>query len=102
MAERGDILEEKPTIRELCEHIHIGGKWYELGIILKLDVKKLDDIHKLREDSTHKTSKMFQLWLDTNPHATRKQIIEGLRKGVIEENTVAHEYEKALRSSCSK
>ena len=33
--------------------------------------------------------KMFELWLDTNPHATRKQIIEGLRKGVIEENTVA-------------
>ena len=47
MAERGDILEEKPTISELCEHIHIGSKWYQLGIILKLDVKKLNDIHKL-------------------------------------------------------
>ena len=27
MAERrGDILDEKPTISELCEHIHIGSK----------------------------------------------------------------------------
>ena len=101
-ARREDIFEEKPTLDELCEHIHIGSKWYQLGIMLKLDVKKLNDIQKLPEDSTYKTSKMFQLWLDTNPHGTRKQIIEGLRKGVIEENTVAHEYEKALRTSCSK
>ena len=62
MAERrGDILDEKPTIRELCEHIHIGSKWYQLGIMLKLDVKKLNDIHKLTEDSTHKTLKIFEL-----------------------------------------
>ena len=48
MAERrDDILNEKPTIKELCEYIHIGSKWYQLGIILKLDVKKLEDIHKL-------------------------------------------------------
>ena len=101
-ANRENIFEEKPTLCELCEHIHIGSKWYQLGIMLKLDSKKLNDIQKLPEDSTHKTSKMFELWLDTNPHATRRQVIESLRKGVIEENTVAHEYEKTLRTSCSK
>ena len=56
---REDIFEEKPTLCELCEHIHIGSKWYQLGIMLKLDSKKLNDIQKLPEDSTHKTSKMF-------------------------------------------
>ena len=46
------ILEEKPTLKELCEHILIGSKWHQLGILLDLDPKKLDDFHKLPEDST--------------------------------------------------
>ena len=39
-----EILEEKPTLDELCEHIRIGSKWYQLGIQLKLNTKKLEDI----------------------------------------------------------
>ena len=94
-----EILEEKPTLDELCEHIRIGSKWYQLGIQLKLNVKKLEDIHKLPDDSTYKTTKTFELWLDTKPDATRRQVIDALRKEVIEEITVAHEYEQMLRKS---
>ena len=95
------LLEEKPTLDELCEHIRIGDKWYQFGILLKLDFKKLNDIHRRPDDSTYNTLKMFQLWLNTNPHATRRQIIDALRKEVIEENTIAHEYELVvLRQSC--
>ena len=57
-----EILEEKPTLDELCEHIRIGSKWYQLGVLLKLNDVKLDDIHRLAEDSTYKTLKMFKLW----------------------------------------
>ena len=97
-----EILEEKPTLDELCEHIRIGSKWYQLGILLKLDPKKLrDDIQKLPEDSTYKTTRMFELWLDTNPHATRRQVVDALKKEVIEEITIAHEYELTLRKSCN-
>ena len=64
------FFEKKPTLDELCEHIRIGSKWYQLGIQLKLDPKKLEDIHKLPDDSTYKTAKMFELWLDTKPDAT--------------------------------
>ena len=39
---RNDLLDEKLTISELCEHIHISGSSITIGIILKLDVKKLD------------------------------------------------------------
>ena len=95
-------LEEKPTLDELFEHIHIGSKWYELGVLLKLDDKKLDVIHRLAEDSTYKTLKMFKLWLNTNPHAARKHILDALRKEVIEENTIAHDYEKFLNSSAGE
>ena len=95
------LLEEKPTLDELCEHIRIGSKWYQLGILLKLDPKKLrDDIQKLPENCTYKTSRMFELWLDTNPNATRRQVIDALRKEVIEEITIAHDYEEMLRKSC--
>ena len=39
-----EILAERPTFDELCEHIRIGSKWYQLETLLKLDAKKLDDI----------------------------------------------------------
>ena len=96
-----EILEEKPTLDELCEHIRIGSKWYQLGIQLKLNAKKLEDIHKLPDDSTYKTTKMFELWLDTKPDATRRQVVDALRKEVVEEITVAYEYEQTLRKSSS-
>ena len=44
---------------------------------------------------------MFELWLVANPHASRRQVIDALRKEVIEENTIAHEYEQTLKMSCS-
>ena len=91
------ITKEKPALHELCENICIVDKWYQLGIQLKLDHKKLKVIECLQGDDTYKTAKMFELWLDTNPHATRKQVIDALRMEVIEENTVAHEYEESLR-----
>ena len=96
-----EILQKKPTLDELCEHVRIGSKWYHLGVLLKLNDVKLDDIHRLPEDSTYKTLKMFKLWLSTNPHATRKHVLDALRKEVIEENNIAHEYEKILRTTCS-
>ena len=95
------ILYEKPTLDELCEHIHIGGKWYQFGILLKLDSKKLDHIRRQPDDSTYKTLKMFELWLDTNPNATRRQVIDTLKKEVIEKNTIARKYEQSLKKSSS-
>ena len=92
-----EILEEKPTLDELCEHIRIGSKWYQLGIQL-LKLQKLEDIHKLPDDSTYKTTKMFELWLDTKPNATRRQVVDALRK---ESMSVAHEYEQILWKSCT-
>ena len=94
------LLEEKPALDELCEHIRIGSKWYQLGIQLKLNVKKLEDIHKLPDDSTYKTTKTFELWLDTKPDATRRQVLDALKKKVIEENTIAHEYELVMLRKC--
>ena len=96
------LLQEKPTLDELCEHIVIGTKWYQLRIQFKLDVThQLDVIDKENSDVTQKTAKMFQLWLSTNPLATRRHVLEALRKRVIGEDNVANEYEKILTSPYS-
>lgn len=96
------LLEEKPCLHELCEHIVIGGKWYQLGIQLKLDATKLDFIDEQPRDYNYKTTKMFQLLLTASPQVTRKQILEALKKRVLGEISVANEYEEKLRNvSCT-
>ena len=90
------IFNETPSVIELCEHVRIGTNWYILGTLLKLDARKLEDIKLLNENSEFKALKMFELWLKVNPIATRREIIETLKKEVVAENAVAIKYEKAL------
>ena len=89
-------LKEKPSLDELCEHVRVGTNWYKFGVLLKLDTTKLDAIEELNKDVDFKILKMFQLWLNTNPTATRKQIIDALRKDVMEGMTIATNYVLAL------
>ena len=93
-----DFLNARPTIDELCEHVRIAAKWYSFGVLLKLDTIKLDDIKRNYQESDMRALKMFDLWLRTNPNATRKEVIETLRKDAIGELTIANEYEKALKT----
>lgn len=95
-----EMLQEKPTLDELCENVRIGCKWHQLGIQLKLDATELDSIDEKSRDNSFKTTKMFQLLLTTNPQITRQDILRGLRKKVVNENNVANEYERTLRKSC--
>ena len=93
-----NFLSYRPALDELIEHVNIGIKWLLFGTLLHLDDKRLDGINQLPgHDTTMKTLKMFQLWLDTTPTASRRQILEVLRKSVVGENTLADEYEKYLK-----
>ena len=96
-----EILEERPTVGELCKDVRIGVQWFQLGILLKLSHYKLECIRMLYGDTIYKTAKMFELWLNTDPCATRRQIIDALRKEIIQEN-IAYEYEETLRKLCGK
>ena len=90
------ILEAKPTLHELCEHVRIGTKWHLLGVLLQLDVKRLDAISEMNNDIENKAMKMFQLWLDINNSATRREVINTLKKEAIGEVNVAENYMKVL------
>lgn len=95
------ILNGKPTLDELCEHVDIGSKWYKLGVLLKLKMRELDLIRVNYEDDDDdiKALKMLELWLSTNPKATRKEIIDVLKKPVISEKAFAEQYLMALKES---
>ena len=94
--ESSAFLNEKPTLHELCEYVTIGTKWFLFGVLLKLDKRELDAIEELNKDVVYKAMKMFRLWLDTNPSATRRQVIDTLRMNTIKENAIAETYERAL------
>ena len=97
-----EVLNPRPPIHELIEHVRIDAYWYKFGVLLKLDTSKLEAIRVMNEDCSFKATKMFELWLDTNPNATRKDIIETLRKPAIGMNTIAEEYERMLQLSVYK
>ena len=97
-----DFLNEKPTVAELCEHVRIGTKWYVLGTLLDLDTMELNGIDELNKDCGFKATKMFELWVRTKTNATRRQIIETLKKKAVGMNAVAVDYEKALEAKCEK
>ena len=93
------FLNKKPTLDELCRHVRVETKWYTFGVLLKLDTYKLEGIRLMNEDSGFKAIKMFELWLSSNPTATRREIIETLRTEAIGEKTIAEDYNKALKES---
>ena len=98
-ATMAQFLSRKPTLDELIKHVRITKKWYKFGELLHLHADELDAIEELNQDrdADFKTLKMFYLWLDTNPNATRREVIEALRKDTIGESAVAEEYVKALK-----
>ena len=93
----GDVLRTKPSLAELYEHIRVGSEWHKFGVLLKLNISKLDAIEHENEDLEKKALKMFEMWLFTNPNATRRDIIEVLK--MMGEYTIAERYEKALIQS---
>ena len=95
-----EILNEKPTLDELFEQVPISVNWYEMGIMLKVNTKRLDEIEKLSIEVPHKAAKMYKHWLDTNPQATRRQILETLRTAPIEKIALAQQYETKLQDQC--
>ena len=93
------FLNGKPTLTELFKHVGISTKWYQFGVLLEIYSAKLDGIDKDCRRTDMKALKMFELWLSSNPSASRKQIIETLKTESIGENTVAEEYLKTLIES---
>ena len=83
------FLNETPTVEELISCVDVGDQRKKFVAILGLDDQKLND--ELPDGNA-----MFQLWLDTNPNATRRQLLEDLRKDPAG-CTVAEKYEQSFK-----
>ena len=94
MATFEKILDSKPPLAEICEHVRIS-KWFNLGVQLQLDDVDLEEI---REDGPDKRNRMYQLWLRTQSKASRRQLLDALRRRDVGEYTVADQYEEFLRT----
>lgn len=101
MAEQADdtyfqqFLNKRPTLDELMKYVRVSKKCHEFGVFLCLPAVELDAIEELKQDSNLKALKMFDLWLNTNPNCTRREVIEMLQN--IGESAVAEEYVQALK-----
>ena len=92
-----EILNGRPTLAELCKHVPISTNWYIMGTQLELDVRKLNDIEDLPKPVPYKVSKMYELWLDTKPQATRKQVLDTLKMEAVGQMTLAQQYMTKLK-----
>ena len=99
MADKTRLLNGKPTLQELSRHIILGPKWYNFGTQLGIPSKSLDGIRiSNNDDVDYRTTRMFELWLDSNPYPTRQQILDTLRLDIIGLNRIAKTYEDAMNS----
>ena len=56
-----EILNERPILAELCEHVPISIKWYQMGIQLEVNTRRLKEIEKLQTDVMDKMTKMYSV-----------------------------------------
>ena len=93
----------RPTIKLLNKLVKksVATKWYDLGIELLDDgnLQALDEIQKNNpRDASMCCTKMFQLWLERQPDASWRQLIQALREPNIELNELANTIEQKLIS----
>ena len=100
MADKRQLLYNgKPTVKELSRHIILGPDWYMFGTQLGLDHSSLESIRKsIDDDDRYRTTKMFKLWLNKDRSPTRQKILDTLRLKVIGLNSIANDYEDAIKS----
>ena len=97
------IGSNRPTIRLLNKLVKtsVTIKWYDLGIELLGDenLQALDEIQSnYPRDVSSCCTKMFQLWLDRQPEASWRQLVQALREPNIELLELANTLEQKLMS----
>ena len=93
------LLDSRPSLRELVRQVCLESEWYQIGAMLDLNPDKLSAIRQSAGKEDDKTSDMYKLWLDSQPQATRRQLIEVLESMNL--NRQANDYKKYLKGTCS-
>ena len=89
-------LDERPTLDELVDQADIKTKWQRLGARLKLDDMDLEAIKHDNSSTDDRVQKMYSLWLESQPRATRRQLLKALE--AMNTLTLADNYKKWIAS----
>ena len=89
----------KPSLDELITHVEVV-EWLRLGVLLKLDMKDLQAIERERASIADRLQQMYNLWLMSQPGATRRQLLKALE--VMKALTLADNYKKWIASNAAK
>ena len=81
------IASEKPTAKELSIYIKpYAQQWYDIGILLNISVKKLDEIEEHHKDDVQSCSvRMLMEWIVSDPSACWKKLWDVV--GSVQKNT---------------
>lgn len=85
-------LDENPTLQELVSQVDIKTKWQGLGVRLKLEEVDLEAIKHENLSTDDRVLKMYSLWLESQPRATRRQLLEALE--AMKAHTLADNYKE--------
>ena len=91
------ILDQRPDLHELLKYATTT-KWYLLGLALKIEPKKLDEICVNYRYLHERLTEMFKLWLRVKASGTRQDIIGALEDKTVGENYMAKKYMEYLKS----
>ena len=89
-------MDGKPSLDELITHVDVV-EWLRLGVLLKLDMKDLQAIERERASIADRLQLMYNLWLMSQPGATRRQLLKALE--VMKARTLADNYKKWIASN---
>ena len=64
------------VIKRLCSIAK--SKWYQLGAMLKIDIKQLDEIEDRHRDSGSRFTKMIDIWVTQDPFPTWQKITSAI------------------------
>ena len=95
-------VDDRPEVRYLKRHVEESvcaagpQKWFKLGVELlqEKDVEALEAIKHSNPELTERCSEMFKLWLNRQPEANWRNLIDALKH--IDQNKLAFDVENLL------
>ncbi len=78
-----DPLTEE-DLQVVYQHVYDArGKWFSLGVALKIEIDVLNKINQIPNDNDAKLSNMLDQWLKESTNPTLRTLTEALRKKTV-------------------
>ena len=78
----------------LEEVVDVSAQWYQLGLLLKVKIGRLDSIQAQFSDPERQLLEMLKTWLTTSDNTTWKTLTEALRSRSVGEGQLAGSLEE--------